>query len=125
MLAAESGPGLGNPLDYAGNWTRFSTSSGLPSSDLSAVAVTPWQVWVGTSQDGLASAELSALDNWTPHLGQLPSQAVSALAYDPRADLVLVGTDRGIATIRGRSQQPNWMLSPSELSAHPFRCSTG
>ncbi len=114
VLAAESGPGLGNPLDYAGNWTRFSTSSGLPSSDLSAVAVTPWQVWVGTSQDGLASAELSALDNWTPHLGQLPSQAVSALAYDPRADLVLVGTDRGIAAIRGE-------ISTTELDAVPIR----
>lgn len=101
ILSAMPGPALPNPFDYASNWERMYTSAGLPSNDLTCVTTTPWAVWVGTADSGLASADLSALDVWTAYAGQLPSLAISSVAYDPLTDSVLAGTDRGIATLTG------------------------
>ena len=92
-----------NPFDYAGNWRRLYASSGLPSGDLHAVAVTPWAVWVGTGDKGVAWADLADLESWQVFGKEsgLPSNSITQIAYDPMEDLVFVGSDQGIAVLRG------------------------
>src|SRR5690606_9932854 len=92
-----------NPFDYAGNWRRLYASSGLPSGDLRAVAVTPWAVWVGTGDKGVAWADLADLESWQVFGKEsgLPSNSITQIAYDPMEDLVFVGSDQGISVLRG------------------------
>lgn len=105
VFSAVPGPSGQNPFDYVSNWRRIYTSGGLPDNDLTSVAVTPWVVWVGTRDMGLASADLGSLDTWRVYtkddkLG-LPSDCITDIIYDPVLDLVLVGSDNGIAVFTG------------------------
>ena len=103
VFSAAPGPSGQNPFDYISNWQRIYASAGLPSNDLTCVAITPWTVWVGTCDSGLASADLNNPDAWrmyTKSSGSgLPSDAISDIIYDPIEDLVLVGSDCGVAKL--------------------------
>ncbi len=105
VFSAVPGPSGRNPFDYVSNWQRIYTSAGLPDNDLTCVAVTPWTVWVGTRDSGLASADLGALDTWHAYTASaesgLPSAAISDIVYDPITDLLLVGSDCGVAVLNG------------------------
>ncbi|NLJ61170.1 MAG: hypothetical protein GX338_09530 [Firmicutes bacterium] len=105
VFSAVPGPSGQNPFDYVSNWQRIYMSAGLPDNDLTCVAVTPWTVWVGTRDSGLASADLSALDTWQVYTksgdSSLPSDAISDVVYDPIGDSVLVGSDCGVAVLNG------------------------
>ncbi len=105
VLSAVSGPAGQSPFDYVGNWKRLYTSAGLPSNNLTSVALTPWAVWVGSADDGLATAHLDDLENWTVYtkssLTGLPSNSISGIAYDPFEDVVIVATDCGLASLKG------------------------
>ncbi|MBP7893189.1 MAG: hypothetical protein KA063_06610 [Firmicutes bacterium] len=105
VLSALPGPAGQSPFDYVGNWRRVYTSAGLPSNDLTSVALTPWEVWVGTVDDGVATAHVDDLENWTVYkkssVTGLPSDSISAIAYDPLQDVVMVATDRGLASFQG------------------------
>ena len=105
VLSAVPGPTGQSPFDYVSNWRRIYTSAGLPSNDLTSVALTPWAVWVGTAGDGVATAHIDDLENWTVYTKSgatgLPSASISAIAYDPLQDVVMVATDRGLASFQG------------------------
>ncbi|HHX25092.1 MAG TPA: hypothetical protein GX721_00320 [Firmicutes bacterium] len=105
VFSAAPGPSGQNPFDYVSNWRRIYVSAGLPGNDLACVAVTPWTVWVGTRDSGLASADLGSLDTWRAYTKSsesgLPSDAISDIAYDPVDNLILVGSDCGVAALSG------------------------
>jgi len=105
VLSAISGPSGQNPFDYVSNWRRIYMSSGLPSNNLTSVVTTPWSVWVGTADKGVASADLVDLETWTVYrksaASGLPSDAITAIAYDPIDDLILVGSEKGVAAFDG------------------------
>lgn len=105
VLSAVPGPAGQSPFDYVGNWQRIYTSAGLPSNSLTSVAVTPWAVWVGTADNGLATAHVDDLESWTVYskssASGLPSDCISAIAYDPVEGDVLVATRSGLAVLRG------------------------
>jgi hypothetical protein len=105
VFAATPGPSGQNPFDYVSNWRRIYMSAGLPSNNLTSVVTTPWSVWVGTADKGVASADLIDLETWTVYresaVSGLPSDAISAIAYDSVEDLVLIGSEKGVACFGG------------------------
>ena len=105
VLSATPGPAGQNPFDYVSNWRRIYMSAGLPSNNLTCVATTPWSVWVGTADKGVACADLADLDTWMVYRKSagsgLPSDAISDIAYDPAHDLILVGFGDGVAVLEG------------------------
>ncbi len=105
VLSAVPGPAGQSPFDYVGNWRRLYTSAGLPSNNLTSVALTPLSVWVGTADDGLATAYLDDLETWTVYkkssVTGLLSNSISGIAYDPIQDVIVVGTECGLASLHG------------------------
>ncbi len=110
VFSATPGPSGQNPFDYVSNWQRIYMSAGLPGNDLTCVAVTPWTVWVGTYDAGVASANLNDLDTWTVYTKSaasgFPSDVVSDIIYDPVEDLILVGSDCGVAVLTAAHFKP-------------------
>lgn len=105
VFSATPGPSGQNPFDYVSNWRRIYVSAGLPCNNLTSVVTTPWSVWVGTADKGVAFANLTDLETWTVYrksaVSGLPSDAISALAYDPDEDLVLIGSEKGVSAFDG------------------------
>lgn len=105
VLSAEPGPMGQSPFDYVGNWRRLYTSAGLPSNNLTCVAVTSGSVWVGAAEDGLATAYLDDLEDWTVYKKSsatgLPSDSIVDIAYDPVEGDILVATPNGLAVFSG------------------------
>ncbi|MEA4884046.1 MAG: hypothetical protein VB144_10415 [Clostridia bacterium] len=101
VFHATPGPGGQAPFDYASNWKRLYVSSGIPSTNVTSVATTPWDIWVGTDK-GAATADLTDLETWTVYrkggAAGLPSESVSDLAYDPLQDLLFVATDADVSS---------------------------
>lgn len=104
VVEAET-PSAGLPLDIASNWRRFYVADGLPAADLTAVTATPWLVWTGSADSGLAWAYRDDLELWTRVRASassgLPSNEIVAMAYDPVDDVVLAATGSGLAAIDG------------------------
>lgn len=112
----QAGGAEGNPMDYVDNWTRLYEADGLPGNTLTAVTVTPWQVWVASADSGVGSAYLDDPHAWTIYRapatggGGLMSNAVAALAYDPVRDTVLAATARGVAALEGVDFEPSLVV---------------
>ena len=84
-----------NPFDYVSNWRRIYMSSGLPSNNLTSVAP-PLECLVGTAdKEGFMIWSIWKHGQYRKSAASgLPSDAITAIAYDPIDDLILVGSKR-------------------------------
>lgn len=104
VVRPRPGPAGQSPFDFADNWRLILASDGQPSNALTAVAATPWSVWVGTADSGVAVSHVDDLEFWTVYRasgGGLPSDRVLDIAWDPLGGSVLVATDEGLASFDG------------------------
>lgn len=111
--------GAGGPFDWAANWERYYTSSGLPSSQVLSVLVTPGGfspavttagnvVWAGTAE-GLAWVAEDDLGSdgtvWTvadkSTNPEMIGEMVRALCQDPVTGDIYVGTEDGLMVFDG------------------------
>lgn len=113
--------GAAGPFDWAANWERYYTSSGLPASQVLSVLVTPGGfspvttatgnvVWAGTT-GGLAWAAEDGLESggivWTvadkSTNPEMIDEVVRALCQDPVTGDIYVGTENGLMVFDGFS----------------------
>lgn len=92
-----------------GTVESFTRANGLPDDRVTAVAVTPTEVWVGTDK-GLAVLNRQT-KQWTVHTrtstnGKLPSNEITALARDSRGRIWIGTAKKGVV----RVSRLNWDL---------------